>query len=184
MSATSSITDRDRRRACRVAHVFGVSATAAVAVLLGVAALFRWHPVPLPLVLAAGPAVALAAGLAADLAARPPRVALDSGWLAVSRLGRRQRVRTDRLSGLSGNPRVAGSIVLIDEEGNRAEIDIRCLVRNPLIWQRISGAVRGAAQRGSLRLADADSRLWTSVAREVAEADRRALAPLDFGASG
>ena len=86
------ITDRDRRRACRQAHVFGAAAVTAVALLLFVATRFRSHPVPVPVLIAAGSVLALAAGLAADLTARPPRVLLHGDWLASSRLGRRQRV--------------------------------------------------------------------------------------------
>ena len=67
-----------------------------------------------------------------------------------------------------------------DEDGNQAEIDVRVLVRNPLIWQQVYRGVSGARRRGSLELAEADSLLWDSVSREVAEADRRALASIDF----
>jgi hypothetical protein len=58
-------------------------------------------------------------------------VLIGDDWLAITRFGRCRRVRTDRLVGLSENPRVAGSMVLADEDGNSAEIDVRCLVRNP-----------------------------------------------------
>ncbi len=67
------------------------------------------------------------------------------------------------------------------EDGNRAEIDIRVLVRNPLIWQQVCQGVSRADRRGSLELAEADSLLWDSVCREVAEADRQALTSIDFG---
>ena len=36
------------------------------------------------------------------------------------------------------------------------------------------------AQTGALALAEADSRLWESVIRDVAEADRRTLTSIDF----
>src|SRR5215831_2455094 len=98
------ITDRDRGRACRQAHVFGAATVTAVALLLFVATRFRAQPVPVPVLIAVGSVLALAAGLAADLAARPPRVLLRGDWLAVSRLGRWQRVDTGRLTGLSANP--------------------------------------------------------------------------------
>ena len=174
----SPITDRDRRRACRLAHTFGAAAATAVALLLLIASWF--HPGPVPVLIAAGSVAALAVGLAADLTARPPRVALGGAWLSVSRLGRAQRVDTGRLTGLSANPRVASSVVLTDEDDNSAEIDTRVLVRNPLIWQQVSQGVSHALRRGALELAEADSLLWQSVGREVAEADRRALTSIDF----
>ena len=174
------ITDRDRRRACRLAHAFGAAAAGATALLLLIVTRFRSEPVPLPVLIGAGSALALAAGLAADLATRPPRVVLGGGWLTVSRLGRRQRVQADRLAGMSGNPRVAGSVVLVDEEGNRAEVDVRVLVRNPLIWQRVYQGVTRARRTGVPEPAKADSQLWERVIREVAEADRRALTSIDF----
>ncbi len=176
----TSITDRDRRRACRMAHTFGVAAAAGVGLLLLTVTRFRSQPVPVPALIGVGSALALAAGLAADLTARPPRVVLGEGWLAVSRLGHRQRVHTGRLAGLSANPRVAGSMVLVDEDGNQAEIDVRVLVRNPLIWQEVCQGVSRARRRGALELAGADALLWASVSREVAEADRRALTSIDF----
>jgi hypothetical protein len=176
----SPITDRDRRRACRMAHAFGAAAAAGVALLLFIETRFRSQPIPAPVLLAVGPVLALAAGLAADLVARPPRVLLGGDWLAVSRLGRRQRVHTGRLASLSANPRVASSMVLVDEDGNRAEIDVRVLVRNPLIWQRVRQGVSRGRRRGSLELAGPGSELWESVSREVAEADRQALSGIDF----
>ena len=73
--ASSPITDRDRQRACRQAHVFGAAAVTGVALLLLVVTRFRSQPVPVPVLIAVGSVLALAAGLAADLTARPPRVA-------------------------------------------------------------------------------------------------------------
>ena len=96
------ITDRDRQRACRLAHVFGVATASGVALLLLIVTRFRSEPVPLPVLIGAGSALALAVGLAADLTARPPRVVLGGDWLTVSRLGRGQRVHTDRLAGVVG----------------------------------------------------------------------------------
>jgi len=177
---SSPITDRDRRRACRQAHVFGAAAVAAVALLLFVATRFRAHPVPVLVLVAVGSVLALAVGLAADLTARPPRVLLRGDWLAVSRLGRRQRVDTGRLTGLSANPRVASSVVIADGHGNQAEVDVRVLVRNPLIWQQVRHGVSRSRQRGSLHLAEKDALLWDSVSQMVAEADRQALTRIEF----
>ena len=175
------IADRDRQRACRLAHVFGAAAVTGVALLLLVVTRFSTQPVPVPVLIAVGSVVALAAGLAADLTARPPRVVLGGDWLTVSRLGRRQRMDTGRLASLSSNPRVAGSVTLLDEDGNQAEIDVRVLVRNPLIWQQICHGVNRARHRGSLYLPEEDSLMWDRVGREVAEADRQALTSIDFG---
>ena len=172
------ITDRDRRRACLQAHVFGAAAVTAVGLLLLVMTLFHVHPVPV--LIAVGSVLALATGLAADLTARPPRVQLRGDWLASSRLGRWQRVDTGRLTGLSANPRVAGSVVLTDGHGNEAGIDVRVLVRNPLIWQQVCHGVGRARQRGSLYLPEENALLWDSVSRMVAEADRQALTSIDF----
>jgi hypothetical protein len=179
----SLVIDRDRRRACRMAHAFGAAIAGGLALLLAAVSQLRTHPAPLPVLLAAGAIVAVAAGLAADLTARPARVRLDGGWLVVSRLGRRQRVHTGYLVSLSPNPRAAGSVVLADEAGNRAELDIRCLVRNPLIWQHVSRDVSHARRSGALKLTEPDLLFWQNVAREVAESDRRALAALDFDPS-
>ena len=73
------ITDRDRQRACRLAHVFGAATASGVALLVLIMTQFRSEPVPLPVLIGAGSALALAAGLAADLTARPPRVVLGGG---------------------------------------------------------------------------------------------------------
>ena len=176
----SPIADRDRRRACRQAHVFGAATATGVALLVWIVTQFRSEPVPLPVLFGAGSALALAVGLAADLTARPPRVLLRGDWLAVSRLGRRQRVDTGRLTGLSANPRVASSVVIADGHGNQAEVDVRVLVRNPLIWQQVRHGVSRSRQRGSLHLAEKDALLWDSVSQMVAEADRQALTRIEF----
>jgi hypothetical protein len=175
---STPITDRDRQRACRQAHLFGAAALIGVALLVFVATRFGLRQVPA--LIAAGSVLAVAVGLAADLTARPPRVLLRGDWLAVSRPGRWQRVDTGRLAGLSANPRVADSLVLTDEHGNQAEIDVRILVRNPLIWQQVCQGVSRARHRGSLHLPEEDSLLWSSVNRAVAAADRQALTSLDF----
>jgi hypothetical protein len=182
-SPASPVADRDRRRACRMAHAFGIAIAGAVALLLVTASQFRTHPVPLPVLLAVGAAAAVAGGLAADLAARPARIRLDGGWLVVSRLGRAHQVHTGYLVRLSPHPHAAGSIVLADEAGGQAEIDVRCLVRNPLIWQQVSRGVDHARRGGALTLTEPDLLFWQDVAREVAEAQQRALAVLDFEAT-
>jgi hypothetical protein len=182
-SPASPVIDQDRRRACRMAHAFGAAVTGGLTLLLAAVSQFRTHPGPLPVLLAAGAAIALAAGVAADLAARPAGVRLDDGWLVVSRLGHTRRVHTGYLVSLSPNPHAAGSVVLADEAGNRAEIDIRALARNPLIWQRVSRGVNDAHRSGALKLAEPEPEFWLSVVREVAAADRHTLAALDFDPS-
>src|SRR5207247_5040706 len=82
-----------------------------------------------------------------DLTARPPRVLLRDDWLAVSRLGRWQRVDTGRLAGLSANPRVAGCVVLTDEHGNQAEIEDRKSTRLNSSHEWISYAVFGLKKK-------------------------------------
>lgn len=178
-SQASPVVDQDWRRASRMAHAFGVAAAGAFGLLLVIASQFRTHPVP-PAVLAVGSVLAVAWGLAADLMTRPARVRLDGGWLAVSRLGRGRQVSLDHLVRLSPNPHAAGSVVLVDETGNQAEIDVRCLVRNPLIWQGLDRAVSHARRSGALELAQPESAFWRSVAGQVAQAQQRLLTPLDF----
>jgi hypothetical protein len=178
-STASPIVDTDWRRASRMAHAFGAAAAGGFGLLLVLAIQFRAHPAPFD-VLVIGSVLAVASGLGADLMARPARVRLDGGWLAVSRLGHARRVRIDRLVGLSPNPHAAGSVILVDEAGNQAEIDVRCLVRNPLIWQDLDRAVRHARRSGALELAEPESAFWRGVAGQVARADRRLLTVLDF----
>jgi hypothetical protein len=179
-SQVSPVLDHDRQRACRLAHAFGAATGGAIALMLVAATQFRAQPVPLPVLLTAGSVLAVAGGLAADLMVRPARVRLDGDWLAVSRLGRWHGVQTSHLVGLSLNPHAAGSVILVDEAGNRAEIEVRCLVRNPLIWQRISAGVSRAVRSGALELAEPEAAFWQGVAREVIDADQRLLAFLDF----
>ena len=182
-SPASPVVDQDWRRACRLAHTFGAAAAGAFVLLLVLASQFRTQPVPHPVLLAAGSVFAAVGGLAADLMVRPARVRLDGGLLAVSRLGHGHGVHIDQLVGLSPNPHVAGSVVLVDEAGNLAEIDVRCLVRNPLIWQRINRAVSDARRSGALELTRPEAAFWQGIVRQVAEADRRLLTALDFGPS-
>jgi len=180
----TAITDRDRRRACRLAHVFGAATAAAFGSLLAATAMVRTQPLAPGVLLAAGLAIAAPAGLLADLVVRPPLVLIEDGWLTVSMLGRRRRVDLRRLAVLSACQRVAGAVMLADEHGNQATIDVRCLARNPLIWQQVATGVSRSQERGSLVLAGPQARFWAGVAREVAAADRRVLAALDFDPAG
>jgi hypothetical protein len=64
--------------------------------------------------------------------------------------------------------------------GNRAEIDVRSLVRNPLLWQHIHASVTHARRSGALELSEPESVFWQSLVGQVADADQRALTSLDF----
>ena len=174
------VADQDWQRACRMAHAFGAATAGAVALLLVAAGQFGTQPDPFPVLLVVGTVAALAGGLAADLIARPARISLDGDWLTVSRLGRQSRVDTGHLTGLAPNPHAAGTVALTDHAGNRAEIDVRSLVRNPLLWQHIHASVTLAHRNGALELSEPESQFWQTVTRQVADADQRALTSLDF----
>ena len=59
---------------------------------------------------------------------------------------------------------------------------MRCLARNPLIWEQLDRGVRRSCRQGSLARFQAESQLWLDVAREVDRTQRRLLAALDFDA--
>jgi hypothetical protein len=174
------IDDRDRGRACRLAHVFGASVAAALALLLVTMTAFRNHPVPLAAVLPAGLVTVLLTGLLSDLAMRPARVVIRGTWLSVARLGRQRQLELARLTQVRADPRAAGSLVLTDDTARRAVIDVRCLARNPLMWERVRQAIARSHERGSLQPGEPTARLLDQVAREAARADLRVLAALDF----
>ncbi|HEY6279583.1 MAG TPA: hypothetical protein VIX86_25005 [Streptosporangiaceae bacterium] len=176
----SEITDQDRRRACRLAHVVGGLTALIITALLAAPFAFRSHPLPLVILLAVGPVVVLAAGVVADLAVRPPRVRLAGTVLTVTRFARSEAVHIDRLTGLSAVPSAAGVVRLTDDQGGQAHIDVRCLARNPLIWEQVDDGVRQSGQQGSLPRSQAESQLWLDVASAVDHTQRRMLAALDF----
>lgn len=177
------LNDTDRRRACRVAHLFGAVTALTLAGLLAAPLAFRSHPLPLAILLVAGPAVVLTAGAVADLMVRPARVRLAGPVLAVTRFGRSQEVQVSRLASLSAVPGTAGVVRLSDERGGWIRIDVRCLARNPLIWERVDAGIRDSARRGSLTLGPEEEMLWDDIAGEVNRAQQRMLAALDFKAS-
>jgi len=173
------LTDTDRHRACRVAHLFGAVTVVTLAALLATPAAFRSHPLPLDLLPAVGPAV-LAAGLVADLMIRPAQVRLAGSLLTVTRFRRSQAVHVSRLTRLSAVPGAAGVVRLSDVRGGDIRIDVRCLARNPLIWERVDAGIRQSSQQGSLALDEEGSLLWDDISGEVDRTQRRILAALDF----
>jgi hypothetical protein len=174
------LTDTDRRRACRVAHLFGGVTALTLAGLLAAPAAFRSHPMPLVVLLAVGPVVVLAAGVVADLMVRPAQVRLAGPLLTVTRFGRSQAVHVGRLASLSDVRGAAGVVRLADNRGGEIRIDVRCLARNPLIWERVDAGIRHSCQQGSLALDEDGWLLWDGIADEVDSTQRRMLAALDF----
>ncbi len=176
---TGELTDTDRHRACRVAHLFGAVTAVTLAALLAAPAAFHSHP-PLAFLLTAGPAV-LAGGAVADLMVRPARVRLAGSLLFVTRFGRSRAVHVGRLASLSAVPGAAGVVRLCDDRGGEIRIDVRCLARNPLIWERVDAGIRQSCQQGSLAMDEEESLLWDNIAGEVDRTQRQMLAALDFG---
>jgi hypothetical protein len=174
------LTDTDRHRACRVAHLFGGVTALILAMLLAAPAAFRSHPLPLVVLLAVGPVVVLAAGAVADLMVRPAQVRLAGSLLTVTRFGRSQAVHVGQLAGLSAVPGAAGVVRLSDDRGGEIRIDVRCLARNPLIWERVDAGIRHSCQQGSLALDEERWLLWDEITAEVDRTQRRMLAVLDF----
>jgi hypothetical protein len=174
------LTDTDRHRACRVAHLFGGVTALALATLLAAPSVFRSHPLPLVVLFAVGPVMVLGAGVAADLMVRPAQVRLAGSLLTVTRFGRSRAVHVGRLATLSAVPGAAGVIHLSDDRGGEIRIDVRCLARNPLIWERVDAGIRHPGQQGSLALDEDGWLLWDDITDEVDRTQRRMLAALDF----
>ena len=177
---TGELTDTDRRRACRVAHLFGAVTAVTLAGLLAAPLAFRSHQLPLAVLLVIGPVVVLTAGAVADLMVRPARVRLTGPLLAVTRFRRSQAVHLDRLVSMSAVRGTAGVVRLSDDRGGGIRIDVRCLARNPLIWERVDTGIRHSARRGSLALGVEETLLWDEISAEVNETQQRMLAALDF----
>ena len=174
------LTDTDRRRACRVAHLFGGVTALTLAGLLAAPLAFRSDPLPLAVLLVIGPVVVLGAGAVADLMVRPAGVRLTGPLLTVTRLGHSQAVHVGRLAGLSAVPGTAGVVRLSDDRGGWIRIDVRCLARNPLIWERVDVGIRHSARAGSLALGVEETLLWDDITGEVNRTQQRMLAALDF----
>lgn len=177
---TGELTDTDRHRACRVAHLFGGVTAVTLALLLAMPFAFHSHPLPLAVLLAVGSVVVLAAGAVADLMVRPAQVRLAGPLLTVTRFGRRRAVDVGRLASLAAVPGTAGVVRVSDDRGGEILIDVRCLARNPLIWERVYAGIRQSRRQGSLALAEEESLLWDDITAEVDRTQRRMLAALDF----
>jgi hypothetical protein len=89
-------------------------------------------------------------------------------------------VHVGRLASLSALPGTAGVVRLSDDCGGEIRIDVRCLARNPLIWERVDAGIRHSSQQGSLALDEEGSLLWDDISEEVDRTQRRMLAALDF----
>ncbi|MFE0384327.1 hypothetical protein ACFW1F_09605 [Streptomyces bungoensis] len=98
----------------------------------------------------------------------PQRVSAGPGWLAVSALGRRQVIRTDRLTSVRQYDGVSSHLVLRDIEGHRLELDPRTLEANPFLWHELDTGVRRSLDRGTLRQgADVLERLGHRIDDEI-----------------
>ena len=115
--------------------------------------------------------------------ARPAQVKLAGPLLTVTRFGRSQAVHLGQLANLSAVPGAAGVVRLTDDRGGEIRIDVRCLARNPLIWERVDAGIRQSGRRGSLALDAEEALLWDDIAGEVDRAQQQMLAALDFRSS-
>ncbi|KOX22456.1 MULTISPECIES: hypothetical protein [unclassified Streptomyces] len=86
----------------------------------------------------------------------PPRVGVAPNLLVVRGLWLTRTVRIDRLTLVSWPEGTARRLVLRDEEGARAEVDLRVLLANPALWLRIEAGARVSRQRGLLTRGTAD----------------------------
>ncbi|MFD5770092.1 hypothetical protein ACFWIN_30335 [Streptomyces sp. NPDC127049] len=101
----------------------------------------------------------------------PPRVSSAPGLLTVRGLWVVRTVRTDRLTAVAWPVGTGQSLVLRDEEGARAEIDLRVLLANPALWLRLDAEARDSRRRGTLDHGGPDlDRLSLRVHAETARA--------------
>ncbi|MFF8827855.1 hypothetical protein [Streptomyces sp. NPDC015131] len=99
----------------------------------------------------------------------PARVSAAPGLLTVQGLWVTRTVRTDRLAAAVWPADTAGRLCLRDEDGGRAEIDLRVLLSNPALWLRLEADARAARERGTLDHGAADlARLALHVHTETA----------------
>ncbi|MFE0463081.1 hypothetical protein ACFW1A_27885 [Kitasatospora sp. NPDC058965] len=152
-------------------HWSGAARSAAVgAVLLPAAALLLdWGSGELTLLRAA---VWLLLGGAVYAVARPARVVVGEGRLEVRGLVGRRVVHTDALVTARVSGSIAVHLILHDVHGHWAEVDLRVLAANPLLWHRLESDARRAQERGTLRsgadvLAELGARLSGEQARAV-----------------
>ena len=100
----------------------------------------------------------------------PARVSAAPDLLIVKGLWTTRTVRLDRLSAVAWPAGgTSHRVILRDEEGGRAEVDLRVLSANPAIWLRIEAGARASLQRGTLSRDTGDlARLSRCIDRETA----------------
>lgn len=92
--------------------------------------------------------IALAAVLLVVLL--PARVGVAPGLLVVRGPWLTRTVRIDRLVSVSWPQGTSRRLILRDDEGSRAEVDLRVLLADPGLWLRIETGARTSRQRGTL----------------------------------
>ncbi|MFI8423598.1 hypothetical protein [Streptomyces sp. NPDC085479] len=102
----------------------------------------------------------------------PARVSATPGLLTVRGLWVTRTVRTDRISAVVWPADTARRLALRDEDGTRAEVDLRVLLANPALWLRLeadvhASRVRGTLDHGTADLARLASHVHTETARSV-----------------
>ncbi|MEU2509321.1 hypothetical protein ABZ621_32055 [Streptomyces sp. NPDC007863] len=91
------------------------------------------------------------------------------GLLTVRGLWVTRTVRTDRLAAAVWPADTAGRLSLRDEDGARAEVDLRVLLADPALWLRLETDARASRARGTLDHGAADlARLALHVHTETA----------------
>ncbi|WP_411076484.1 hypothetical protein [Streptomyces sp. cmx-4-7] len=80
----------------------------------------------------------------------PARVGVAPGLLVVQGLWLTRTVRIDRLTSVSGPEGTSRRLILRDDEGSRAEVDLRVLLANPGLWLQIETGAHASRQRGIL----------------------------------
>ncbi|MFD8015215.1 hypothetical protein [Streptomyces sp. NPDC058955] len=101
----------------------------------------------------------------------PARVSAAPGLLTVQGLWVTRTVRTDRLTAVVWPADTARRLALRDEDGARAEVDLRVLLANPALWLRVEDDARTSRTRGTLVHGAGDlARLALHVHTETARA--------------
>ncbi|MFF6872305.1 hypothetical protein ACIPQA_31230 [Streptomyces sp. NPDC090109] len=86
----------------------------------------------------------------------PARVGAAPDLLVVRGLWLTRTVRIDRLTSVSWPEGTSRRLVLRDDEGSRAEVDLRVLLANPALWLRIEAGAHASRRRGFLTRGTAD----------------------------
>ncbi|MFF5639718.1 hypothetical protein [Streptomyces sp. NPDC012825] len=99
----------------------------------------------------------------------PARVGVAQGLLVVQGPWLTRAVRIDRLTSVSWPEGTSRRLILRDDEGSRAEVDLRVLLANPELWLRIEMGAHASRRRGTLTHGTADlARLSFRVDAETA----------------